>query len=171
MQQIFVEVPVIFIYAEFLSWNPSLPRVRCHLHHAENSLFHRNLKENNRKWHTIQFKNLMCVLTKCLGKIIFHIYFIHNKSHHCTAFRIITIQNCTCFVFNIYIQHTGCPTIEYSLCFGCFLSFQSSYRGIFYYISTAQETMIPKLTLLSSLCQKLINLQSKTWSNLDLDTI
>ena len=105
MQQIFVEVPVIFIYAEFLSWNPSLPRVRCHLHHAENSLFHRNLKENNRKWHTIQLKNLVCVLTKCLGKIIFHIYFIHNKSHHCTAFRIITIQNCTCFVFNIYIQH------------------------------------------------------------------
>ena len=93
MQQIFVEVPVIFIYAEFLSWNPSLPRVRCHLNHAENSLFHRNLKENNRKWHTIWLKNCMHVFSKyyllCLN--IFHIHYIHNKSHHCTAFRIITI--------------------------------------------------------------------------------
>ena len=57
---------------------------------------------------------------------------------------------------------TECPTIEYSLCFGCFLSFQSSYREVFYHFLTAQETRIPKLTLLSSLCQKLIKLHSKT---------
>ena len=61
---------------------------------------------------------------------------------------------------------TGCPTIEFSLCFACFLGFPCSYRGSFYHFSTAQETTIPKLTLLS-----LIKLQSKTWSNLDLDTI
>ena len=67
--------------------------------------------------------------------------------------------------------HTGCPTIEYSLCFGCFLSFQSSYREVFYHFLTAQETRIPKLTLLSSLRQKLIKLQSKTWGKLDLDII
>ena len=66
---------------------------------------------------------------------------------------------------------TGCPTIEYSLCFGCFLSFQSSYREVFYHFLTAQETRIPKLTLLSSLRQKLIKLQSKTWGKLDLDII
>ena len=58
--------------------------------------------------------------------------------------------------------NTGCPTIEYSVCFVCFLGFWCSYRGLFYHFSTAQETTIPKLTLLSSLHQKLINLQSKT---------
>merc|ERR1712155_329058 len=65
---------------------------------------------------------------------------------------------------------TGCPTIEFSLCFACFLGFPCSYRGSFYHFSTAQEMTIPKLTLLSSLYKKLIKLQSKTWSNLDLDT-
>ena len=35
---------------------------------------------------------------------------------------------------------TGCPTIEFSLCFACFLSFQSSYRRSFYHFTTAQET-------------------------------
>ena len=30
---------------------------------------------------------------------------------------------------------TGCPTIEYSLCFGCFLGFQCSYRCSFYHFS------------------------------------
>ena len=39
-----------------------------------------------------------------------------------------------------YMIYTGCPTIEYSLCFGCFLGFQSSYRGAYYHFSTAQET-------------------------------
>ena len=72
---------------------------------TENSLFHPNLKENNRKWHTIWLKNCMHVFSKyyllCLN--IFHIHFIHNKSHHCTAFRIITIQNCTCSVFTYNI--------------------------------------------------------------------
>ena len=62
----------------------------------------------------------------------------------------------------IYFYTTGCPTIEFSLCFGCFLGFHSSYRGVFYHFSTAQETQIPKLTLLSSLPQKLIKLQHKT---------
>ena len=57
---------------------------------------------------------------------------------------------------------TGCPTIEYSLCFGCFLGFQCSYRCLFYHFSTAQEMTIPKLTLLSSLRLTLIKLQSKT---------
>merc|ERR1712155_403409 len=66
---------------------------------------------------------------------------------------------------------TGCPTIEFSLCFACFLGFPCSYRGSFYHFSTAQEMTIPKLILLSSLYQKLIKLQSKTWSNLDLDTV
>ena len=72
---------------------------------------------------------------------------------------------CVCF------WTTGCPTIEYSLCFGCFLGFQCSYRGLFYHFYTAQETTIPKLTLLSSLRQKLIKLQSKMWGKLDLDII
>ena len=54
---------------------------------------------------------------------------------------------------------TGCPTIEYSLCFGCFLGFQCS--CLFYHFSTAQEMTIPKLTLLSSLRLTLIKLQSK----------
>ena len=66
---------------------------------------------------------------------------------------------------------TGCPISKVPLCFACFLGFPCSYRGSFYHFSTAQETTIPKLTLLSSLYQKLIKLQSKTWSNLDLDTI
>ena len=57
--------------------------------------------------------------------------------------------------------YTGCPAIEFSLCFACFLGFPCSYRGSFYHFSTAQETTIPKLTLLSSLHQKLIKLQSK----------
>ena len=55
---------------------------------------------------------------------------------------------------------TGCPTIEYSLSFGCFLGFPCWYRGLFYHFSTAQETTIPKLTLLSN--QELIKLQRKT---------
>ena len=71
----------------------------------------------------------------------------------------------------ITLQTTGCPTIEFSLCFACFLGFLCSYRGSFYHFSTAQETTIPKLTLLSSLCQKLIKLQSKMWGKLDLDII
>ena len=57
--------------------------------------------------------------------------------------------------------HTGCPKSKFPLCFGCFLGFPCLYRGSFYHFSTAQETMIPKLTLLSSLCQKFIKLQSK----------
>ena len=69
------------------------------------------------------------------------------------------------------ILRTGCPTIEYSLCFGCFLGFQCSYRCLFYHFSTAQEMTIPKLTLLSSLRLTLIKLQSKTWGKLDLDII
>ena len=71
--------------------------------------------------------------------------------------------------FNLRL--TGCPTIEYSLSFGCFLGCPCSYRGLFYHFSTAQETTIPKLTLLASLCQKLIKLQSKTWGKLNLDII
>ena len=70
-----------------------------------------------------------------------------------------------------YFISTGCPTIEYSLCFGCFLGFQCSYRCLFYHFSTAQEMTIPKLTLLSSLRLTLIKLQSKTWGKLDLDII
>ena len=61
-----------------------------------------------------------------------------------------------------YLLNTGCTTIEYSLCFGCFLGFQCSYRCLFYHFSTAQEMTIPKLTLLSSLRLTLIKLQSKT---------
>ena len=85
-------------------------------------------------------------------------------------------QNCLLINASQWIKYclqtnTGCPTIEFSLCFACFLGFPCSYRGSFYHFSTAQETTIPKLTLLSSLYQKLIKLQSKTWSNLDLDTI
>ena len=57
--------------------------------------------------------------------------------------------------------HTGCPISKFPLCFGCFLGFPCLYRGSFYHFSTAQETRIPKLTLLSSLRQKLIKLQSK----------
>ena len=71
----------------------------------------------------------------------------------------------------LYLYHTGCPTIEFSLCFACFLGFPWSYRGSFYHFSAAQETRIPKLTLLSSLYQKLIKLQSKMGSNFDSDTI
>ena len=36
--------------------------------------------------------------------------------------------------------YTGCPTIEFSLCFACFFSFQSLYRRSFYHFTTAQET-------------------------------
>ena len=32
-------------------------------------------------------------------------------------------------ILYIFILYTGCPTIEYSLCFGCFLGFQCSYRS------------------------------------------
>ena len=73
--------------------------------------------------------------------------------------------------FILNFRYTGCPTIEYSLCFGCFLGFQCSYRCLFYHFSTAQEMTIPKLTLLSSLRLTLIKLQSKTWGKLDLDII
>ena len=66
---------------------------------------------------------------------------------------------------------TGCPISKVPLCFACFLGFPCSYRGSFYHFSTAQETRIPKLTLLSSLRQKLIKLQSKTWGKLDTDII
>ena len=37
-------------------------------------------------------------------------------------------------------QSTGCPTIEFSLCFACFLGFQCLYRRSFYHFSTPQET-------------------------------
>ena len=67
--------------------------------------------------------------------------------------------------------HTGCPTIEFSPCFACFLGFPCSYRVSFYHFSTALKTTIPKLTLLSSLRQKFIKLQSKMWGKLDLDII
>ena len=70
-----------------------------------------------------------------------------------------------------YTLPTGCPISKVPLCFGCFLGFPCLYRGSFYHFSTAQETRIPKFTLLSSLRQKFIKLQSKTQSNLDLDTI
>ena len=89
--------------------------------------------------------------------------FASSCHHHKSGVRIT-------FIIDIILD-TGCPTIEFSLCFACFLGFPCSYRGSFYHFSTAQETTIPKLTLLSSLYQKLIKLQSKTWSNLDLDTI
>ena len=56
--------------------------------------------------------------------------------------------------------HTGCPISKVPL--ACFLGFPCSYRGSFHHFSIAQETTIPKLTLLSSLRQKLIKLQSKT---------
>ena len=39
-----------------------------------------------------------------------------------------------------FMVHTGCPTIEFALCFACFLGFQCSYRRSFYHFSTAQET-------------------------------
>ena len=61
-----------------------------------------------------------------------------------------------------FVITTGCPISKVPLCFACFLGFPCSYRGSFYHFSTAQEMRIPKLTLLSSLCQKLIKSQSKT---------
>ena len=88
---------------------------------------------------------------------------VKNSADKCLNFRwrqLLYVQLCT-----------GCPTIEFSLCFACFLGFPCSYRGSFYHFSTAQETTIPKLTLLSSLYQKLTKLQNKTWSNFDLYTI
>ena len=69
------------------------------------------------------------------------------------------------------ISSTWCPKSKFPLCFGCFLGFPCLYRGSFYHFSTAQETTISKLTLLSSLCQKLIKLLSKTWGKLNLDII
>ena len=42
--------------------------------------------------------------------------------------------------FILYYIHTGCPTIEFSLCFACLLGFQCSYRRSFYHFSIAQET-------------------------------
>ena len=72
-----------------------------------------------------------------------------------------TVECHMCWDSAAEVVDTGCPTIEFSLCFACFLGFPCSYRGSFYHFSTAQETTIPKLTLLSSLRQKLIKLQSK----------
>ena len=72
------------------------------------------------------------------------------------------------------IQEAKCRVsqkIEYSLSFGCFLGFPSLYRGLFYHFSTAQEMLIPKLTLLLNLRQELIKLQGKTRGKLDLDII
>ena len=59
--------------------------------------------------------------------------------------------------FMIIILSTGCPIIEFPLCFGCFLGFQSSYRGVFYHFSTAQETRIPKLTVSFSKKKNILN--------------
>ena len=78
----------------------------------------------------------------------------------CSTFWICVMRApCTggkLFLFHIFNGDTGCPTIEFSLCFACFLGFPCSYRGSFYHFSTAQETRILKLTLISSLFQKLI---------------
>ena len=64
---------------------------------------------------------------------------------------------------------TGCPTIEYSLCFGCFLGFQCSYRGLIYHFSTAQETTIPKLSLFTKIYQVTEQNVRQTEFRYDLD--
>ena len=57
--------------------------------------------------------------------------------------------------------NTGCPKSPSALLFVLFLSFQIRYRGSSDHFSTAQELQIPKLTLLSFLCEKM-QLQHKT---------
>ena len=58
--------------------------------------------------------------------------------------------------------NTGCPILLGPLCFCYFLGFWSTYRGTFHSHWIAHEILIPKLTLLSILCEKLTKLQHKT---------
>ena len=58
--------------------------------------------------------------------------------HCCKSAKLHFLSVLCC---SLQMPHTtGCPTIEFSLCFACFLSFQSSYRRSFYHFTTAQET-------------------------------
>ena len=64
-----VEVPVISIYLSMQNLCPethlSLGFDAISIMQRILSLFHPNLKENNRKWHTIWLKNCMYVFTVC----------------------------------------------------------------------------------------------------------
>ena len=67
-------------------------------------------------------------------------------------------------------QYTGCPVKLSALRFCYFLGFQSTYRRTSGHFSIAQEMRISKLTLLSFLCEKLIELQNQTWDKLDFES-
>ena len=62
---------------------------------------------------------------------------------------------CLYFLAKEEYENTGCPTIEFSLCFAFFLGLPYSYRGSFYHFSTAQETTIPKTHLTFLLTSKI----------------
>ena len=76
------------------------------------------------------------------------------------AFQLIIISLIT--PPKIACSSTGCPISLGPLCFCYFLGFWSTYRGTFHSHWIAHEILIPKLTLLSILCEKLTKLQHKT---------
>ena len=108
----------------------------------------------SRKWHNynqaqlnVFIENLFCCVCfpMCSKKEVLLVSIV-ARARWCWWEHLVSFLLC-CVTHSEYYLHycsredpTGCPTIEFSLCFACFLSFQRSYRRSFYHFTTAQET-------------------------------